>query len=193
MKKISVAGTGYVGLSNAIILAQHNKVYAVDVVASKVDLINNKRSPIIDKEIEDYLANKSLDLVATLDGDKAYSESDLVLIATPTNYNSETNKFDTSSVESVIEQVKRVNSNAWIIIKSTVGVGFTKYVREKYNYHRILFSPEFLREGKALYDNLYPSRIVVGTDKSDSELVEKSKQFAQLLKEGAIKEDVQVL
>ncbi|HHX81201.1 MAG TPA: nucleotide sugar dehydrogenase [Acholeplasmataceae bacterium] len=189
---ISVAGTGYVGLSNAIILAQHNKVYAVDVVPSKVDLINNKKSPIIDKEIEDYLANKKLYLTATLDGDSAYSESDLVIIATPTNYNSETNKFDTSSVESVIKQVKKVNPNAWIIVKSTVGVGFTKYVREKYNYDKILFSPEFLREGKALYDNLYPSRIVVGVPEKKEPYLSKAKEFAELLKQGAIKKDIDV-
>ena len=189
--KIAVAGTGYVGLSNAIILAQHNSVYAVDVIASKVDLINNKKSPIVDKEIEDYLANKSLDLIATLDSKKAYSESDLVLIATPTNYNGETNKFDTSSVESVIEQVKRVNSNAWIIVKSTVGVGFTKYVREKYNFHKILFSPEFLREGKALYDNLYPSRIVVGVPEKKEPYLSKAKEFAELLQQGAIKKNIE--
>ncbi len=188
---ISIAGTGYVGLSNAVVLAQNNKVYAVDVVASKVDLINSKKSPIIDKEIEDYLANKSLNLKATLDGDKAYSESELVIIATPTNYDSETNKFDTSSVESVIEQVKRVNPNAWIIIKSTVGVGFTKHVREKYNYDKILFSPEFLREGKALYDNLYPSRIVVGVPEKKEPYLSKAKEFAELLKQGAIKENIE--
>ena len=190
--KISVAGTGYVGLSNAIILAQHNKVYAVDVVSSKVDLINSRKSPIVDKEIEDYLANKSLDLEATLDGDKAYKDSELVIIATPTNYDSVTNKFDTSSVESVIEQVKRVNPNAWIIVKSTVGVGFTKYVREKYQYDKILFSPEFLREGKALYDNLYPSRIVVGVPEKKEPYLSKAKQFAELLKEGALKKDIDV-
>ena len=188
---ISVAGTGYVGLSNAIILAQHNKVYAVDVVASKVDLINNKKSPIIDKEIEEYLANKQLDLVATLDGDSAYKQSDIVIIATPTNYDSVTNKFDTSSVESVIEQVKRVNPNAWIIVKSTVGVGFTKYVREKYQYDKILFSPEFLREGKALYDNLYPSRIVVGVPEKKEPYLSKAKEFAELLQQGAIKENIE--
>ena len=188
---ISVAGTGYVGLSNAIILAQHNKVYAVDVVASKVDLINSKKSPIIDKEIEEYLATKSLDLIATLDGDKAYKESDIVIIATPTNYDSVTNKFDTSSVESVIEQVKRVNPNAWIIVKSTVGVGFTKYAREKHKYNKILFSPEFLREGKALYDNLYPSRIVVGVPEKKEPYLSKAKEFAALLQEGAIKENIE--
>ena len=190
--KISVAGTGYVGLSNTIILAQNNKVYAVDVVSSKVDLINNKKSPIIDKEIEEYLATKQLSLVATTDGDSAYKQSELVIIATPTNYDSETNKFDTSSVESVIEQVKRVNPNAWIIIKSTVGVGFTKYVREKYNYDKILFSPEFLREGKALYDNLYPSRIVVGVPEKKEPYLSKAKEFAELLKQGALKDNIDV-
>ena len=189
--KISVAGTGYVGLSNAIILAQHNKVCAVDVVASKVDLINNKKSPIIDKEIEEYLATKQLDLTATLDGDSVYKQSDLIIIATPTNYDSISNKFDTSSVESVIEQVKRVNPNAWIIVKSTVGVGFTKYVREKYQYDKILFSPEFLREGKALYDNLYPSRIVVGVPEKKEPYLSKAKEFAKLLQQGAIKENIE--
>ena len=191
-KTISVAGTGYVGLSNAIILSQHNKVFAVDVVASKVDLINSKKSPIVDKEIEEYLATKELDLVATLDGDSAYKESELVIIATPTNYDSVTNKFDTSSVESVIEQVKRVNPNAWIIVKSTVGVGFTKYVREKYNYDKILFSPEFLREGKALYDNLYPSRIVVGVPEKVEPYLSKAKEFAELLRQGSLKKDVDI-
>lgn len=189
--KIAVAGTGYVGLSNAIILSQHNKVFAVDVVASKVNLINSKKSPIVDKEIEDYLEHKDLDLMATLDGDKAYAESELVIIATPTNYDSQTNQFDTSSVESVIEQVKRVNPNAWIVVKSTVGVGFTKYVREKYGYDKILFSPEFLREGKALYDNLYPSRIVVGVPEKKEPYLSKAKEFAELLKQGAIKEGIE--
>ena len=188
---ISVAGTGYVGLSNAIILSQHNKVYAVDVVKTKVDLINSKRSPIVDKEIEEYLANKDLDLLATLDGDSAYKESDFVVIATPTNYDTQTNKFDTSSVESVIEQVKRVNPNAWIIVKSTVGVGFTKYIREKLGYDKILFSPEFLREGKALYDNLYPSRIVVGVPEKKEPYLSKAKEFAALLRQGAIKKDIE--
>lgn len=189
--KIAIAGTGYVGLSNAIILAQHSKVYAVDVVSSKVALINSKKSPIVDKEIEEYLTNKKLDLTATLDGDKVYKESDLVIIATPTNYDSETNKFDTSSVESVIQQVKRVNPNAWIVIKSTVGVGFTKYARDKYDYDKILFSPEFLREGKALYDNLYPSRIVVGVPEKKEPYLSKAKEFAELLKQGAIKENIE--
>ena len=189
--KIAVAGTGYVGLSNAIILAQHNEVYAVDVIKDKVDLINNKKSPIVDKEIEEYLASKKLNLVATLDGDSTYKKVDLVIIATPTNYNSETNKFDTSSVESVIEQVKRVNPNAWIIIKSTVGVGFTKYAIEKYNYNKILFSPEFLREGRALYDNLYPSRIIVGVPEKVEPYLSKANEFVSLLKEGAIKENIE--
>lgn len=189
--KISVAGTGYVGLSNAIILAQHNKVFAVDLISSKVDLINERKSPIIDKEIEDYLMFKNLDLVATIDGDNAFKESDLIIIATPTNYDSETNKFDTSSVESVIKQVKRVNPNAWIVIKSTVGVGFTKSAREQFNYDKILFSPEFLREGKALYDNLYPSRIVVGVPEKKEPYLSKAKEFAELLQQGAIKEDIE--
>ncbi|NLE05983.1 MAG: nucleotide sugar dehydrogenase [Crenarchaeota archaeon] len=188
---ISVAGTGYVGLSNAIILAQNNKVYAIDIVASKVDLINNKKSPIVDKEIEEYLITKKLDLSATLDGDSVFAQSDLIIIATPTNYNSETNKFDTSSVESVIKQVRKVNPNAWIIVKSTVGVGFTKYVREKYQYDKILFSPEFLREGKALYDNLYPSRIVVGVPEKKEPYLSKAKEFAELLQQGAIKQNIE--
>lgn len=188
---ISIAGTGYVGLSNAIILAQHNKVYAVDVVKSKVDLINNKKSPIVDKEIEEYLKTKDLDLEATIDGDDAYRKSDLVIIATPTNYDSKTNKFDTSSVESVIKQAKRVNPNAWIIVKSTVGVGFTKHAREKHGYDKILFSPEFLREGKALYDNLYPSRIIVGVPEKKEPYLSKAREFIELLKQGAIKENIE--
>ncbi|MCR4661082.1 MAG: nucleotide sugar dehydrogenase [Clostridia bacterium] len=190
--KISVAGTGYVGLSNAIILAQNNKVYAVDVVPSKVNLINSKKSPIIDKEIEEYLATKQLDLTATLDGDSAYRDSELVIIATPTNYDSKTNKFDTSSVDSVIEQVKRVNPNAWIIVKSTVGVGYTLNARKEHGYDKILFSPEFLREGKALYDNLYPSRIVVGVPEKKEPYLSKAKEFAELLQQGAIKENIDV-
>ena len=188
--KIAVAGTGYVGLSNAIILSQHNKVFAVDIVQSKVDLINARKSPIVDKEIEEYLATKELDLTATIDGDTAYKQSDIVIVATPTNYDSKTNQFDTSSVESVIEQVIRVNPNAWIIIKSTVGVGFTKSVIKKYNYDKILFSPEFLREGKALYDNLYPSRIIVGVPLKEEIYLSKANEFINLLKEGAIKKDV---
>ena len=188
--KIAVAGTGYVGLSNAIILAQRNKVYAVDIVQSKVDLINSKKSPIVDKEIEDYLANKKLDLVATTDAELAYKDADIVVISTPTNYDPITNKFDTSSVESVIEQVKKINPNAWIIVKSTVGVGFTKYAREEHKYDKILFSPEFLREGKALLDNLYPSRIVVGVPEKKEPYLSKAKEFANLLQEGAIKENI---
>ena len=189
--KISVAGTGYVGLSNAIVLAQKNNVFAVDISASKINSINSKQSPIVDKDIEEYLSTKNLHLSATLDGDSAYKESDLVIIATPTNYDSETNKFDTSSVEAVIKQVKNVNPDAWIIIKSTVGVGFTKYVREKYRYDRILFSPEFLREGMALHDNLYPSRIVVGVPEKKEPYLSKAKEFAELLKKGAIKKDIE--
>ena len=155
--RITVAGTGYVGLSNAVILSQFNKVYAVDIIQSKVDLINQRKSPIVDKEIEEYLATKRLDLTATTDGDAAIKDSEIVVIATPTNYDSVTNKFDTSSVESVIEQVKRVNPNAWVVVKSTVGVGFTRNIIEKTGFKNVLFSPEFLREGRALYDNLYPS------------------------------------
>ena len=189
--KISVAGTGYVGLSNAIILAQQNEVYAVDVLPSRVDFINKKQSPIVDKEIEEYLQTKELNLVATLDAEYAYSRSDLVIIATPTNYDSVTNKFDTSSVESVIEQVKKYNPNAWIVIKSTVGVGFTKSVIQSKKYDKILFSPEFLREGKALYDNLYPSRIVVGVPEKKEPYLSKALMFANLLKEGAIKKDIE--
>ena len=189
--KIAVAGTGYVGLSNAIILSQKNKVVAVDVIPAKVELINSKKSPIVDKEIEEYLSSKKLDLFATVDGDSAYKDADIVIIATPTNYDSETNKFDTSSVESVIKQVKRVNPKAWIIIKSTVGVGFTKSVREKYGYEHILFSPEFLREGRALYDNLYPSRIIVGVPEKKEPYLSKANEFIALLKEGAIKEEIE--
>ena len=190
--KISVVGTGYVGLSNAIILAQYNKVYAIDVVLSKVNLINNKKSPIVDAEIEYYLQNKKLDLTATIDGDVAIKKSELVIISTPTNYDSDTNKFDTSSVESVIKQVKKINPNAWIIIKSTVGVGFTKYAISKYKYSKILFSPEFLREGKALYDNLYPSRIVVGVPEKREPYLSMANEFAKLLQQGAIKDNVDV-
>ena len=188
--KIAVAGTGYVGLSNAIILAQNNKVYAVDIVQSKVDLINSKKSPIVDKEIEDYLKNKKLDLTATTDAELAYKDADIVVVSTPTNYDPITNKFDTSSVESVIGQVKKINPNAWIIVKSTVGVGFTKYAREEHKYDKILFSPEFLREGKALLDNLYPSRIVVGVPEKKEPYLSKAKEFASLLQEGAIKENI---
>lgn len=188
--KIAVAGTGYVGLSNAIILSQHNEVVAVDLVKEKVDMINHGISPLVDKEIEEYLGSKKLNLIATTDGNSAYKDSELVIIATPTNYDPDANKFDTSSVDSVIEQVKRVNPNAWIIIKSTVGVGFTLSARENHKYDRILFSPEFLREGKALLDNLYPSRIVVGVPEKSEIYLEKANQFASLLKDGAIKKDI---
>lgn len=189
---ISIIGTGYVGLSNAIVLSQDNKVFAVDIVQEKVDLINSRKSPIIDKEITEYLSTKKLNLVATTNANDAYRNSELIVIATPTNYDSKTNKFDTSSVESVIKEVKEVNPNAWIIIKSTVGVGFTKRAREKFSYNKILFSPEFLREGKALYDNLYPSRIVVGVPEKKEPYLSKAKEFAELLKQGALKENIDI-
>ncbi|MDD6276578.1 MAG: nucleotide sugar dehydrogenase [Clostridia bacterium] len=192
-KKIAVAGTGYVGLSLAVLLAQHNSVTAVDVVEKKVELINNKKSPIKDDYIEEYLAKKELDLTATLDAEAAYGNADFVIIAAPTNYDSNKNFFDTSAVESVIELVIKYNPNAVMVIKSTVPVGFTASVREKYHSKKIIFSPEFLRESKALYDNLYPSRIIVGTDTQDAELTEAAHIFAQLLKEGAIKEDIDTL
>ena len=191
--KIAVAGTGYVGLSMAVLLSQHNQVKAVDVIKEKVDLINNKKSPIVDKEITEFLDNKDLDLEATLDGEYAYKDAEIVVIATPTSYDSKTNHFDTSSVEAVIELVLKVNPKVLIVIKSTIPVGYTKSVREKYNTNNIIFSPEFLREGRALYDNLYPSRIVVGTDTNDRELVGKAEMFADLLKEAAIKEEIKVL
>ena len=191
-KTIAVIGLGYVGLSNAIVLAQNNKVYAVDILKSKVDLINSKKAPIVDKDIEEYLKNESLDLEATLDAEKAYKESDIVIIATPTDYDSSTNKFDTSSVESVIKQVKKINPKAWIVVKSTVGVGFTKSAIEKYDYDKILFSPEFLREGRALYDNLYPSRIVVGVPKKTKKYLTAAKEFASLLRRGTINKDVEI-
>ncbi len=193
VNKIAVAGTGYVGLSLATLLAQHNKVVAVDVVKEKVDLINNKKSPIQDTEIEDFLANKELNLIATTDGESAYKDADFVIIATPTNYDPKLNFFDTKYVEQVIELVLRVNPNAIMIIKSTIPVGCTKSVREKYNTKNIIFAPEFLRESKALYDNLYPSRIVVGTDLNDERLVDAAKTFAKLLQEGAIKQDIPTL
>lgn len=193
VNKIAVAGTGYVGLSLATLLAQHNKVVAVDVVQEKVDLINNHKSPIQDNEIEDFLANKKLDLVATTDGKSAYKDADLIIIATPTNYDPKLNFFDTKFVEQVVELVLEVNPNAIMIIKSTIPVGYTKSVREKYNTKNIIFAPEFLRKSKALYDNLYPSRIVVGTDLEDDRLVDAAKTFAKLLQEGAIKQDVPTL
>lgn len=190
---IAIAGTGYVGLSIATLLAQHNHVTAVDIVPEKVELINHKKSPIQDDYIEKYLAEKELDLTATLDGETAYKDADYVVIAAPTNYDSKKNYFDTSAVEAVIELVLKVNPNAIMVIKSTIPVGYTESVRKKYNTKNIIFSPEFLRESKALYDNLYPSRIIVSTDKNDEHLVKASKDFAALLQEGALKEDIDTL
>ena len=193
INKIAVAGIGYVGLSLATLLAQHNDVVAVDVVKEKVDLIDNKKSPIQDKEIEDFLANKPLHLTATTDGESAYKDADLVIIATPTNYDQKLNFFDTRFVEQVIELVLKVNPNAIMIIKSTIPVGYTKSIRQKYNTKNIIFAPEFLRESKALNDNLYPSRIVVGTDLEDPRLVDAAHTFAELLQESAIKKDIPTL
>ncbi len=195
MKKytIAVAGTGYVGLSLSVLLAQHNKVYAVDIVPEKVELINNKKSPIHDEYIEKYLAEKELDLIATLDAESVYSTADFVVIAAPTNYDSVTQQFNTTAVENVIELVMKANPKAIIVIKSTVPVGYTTSVREKYNYKNIIFSPEFLRESKALYDNLFPSRIIIGTDVEDEGLTQAAHVFAGLLQEGAIKEDIDTL
>lgn len=191
--KIAVAGTGYVGLSIATLLAQHHKVMAVDIIEEKVNMINNRKSPIQDKEIEDFLSTKNLDLVATLDAKKAYKAAEFVVIAAPTNYDSKKNFFDTSAVENVIETVLEVNPNAVMVIKSTIPVGYTESIRKKYNTKNIIFSPEFLRESKALYDNLYPSRIIVGTDLNDKRLVEAAHTFAGLLQEGAIKENINTL
>lgn len=193
VNKIAVAGTGYVGLSLATLLAQHNKVVAVDVVQKKVDLINNKKSPIQDSEIEDFLAHKDLNLVATTDGETAYKDADIIIIATPTNYDPKLNFFDTKYVEQVIELVLKVNPDAIMIIKSTIPVGYTKSIREKYNTKNIIFAPEFLRESKALYDNLYPSRIVVGTDLEDSRLLDAAHTFAELLQQGAFKQNIPTL
>ncbi len=190
---IAVAGTGYVGLSLAVLLSQHQKVYAVDVVEEKVNMINSKKSPIVDAEIEEYLATKDLDITATLDAEEAYKAADFVVIATPTNYDSQKNFFDTSAVEKVINLVMEYNPNAIMIIKSTIPVGYTQSIREKTGSKNIIFSPEFLRESKALYDNLYPSRIVVGTDLNDERLVKAAKTFAGFLQEGAIKKDVDTL
>lgn len=191
--KIAVAGTGYVGLSIATLLAQHHKVTAVDIVPEKVELINNKKSPIQDDYIEKYLAEKELDLTATLDAKEAYSDADFVVIAAPTNYDPKKNFFDTSAVEAVIKLVIEYNPEAIMVIKSTIPVGYTASVREKFNCDNIIFSPEFLRESKALYDNLYPSRIIVGTDMNDERLVEAADTFAALLQEGAIKENIDTL
>ena len=191
--KIAVAGTGYVGLSLATLLSQNNEVTAVDIVPEKVDLINNHKSPIVDKEIEDFLANKDLNLKATTDAESAYKDADFVIVATPTNYDSEKNFFDTSAVEAVIKLVKKYNPNAIMIIKSTIPVGYTNHVRKEFETDNIIFSPEFLREGHALYDNLHPSRIVVGTDKENPKLVEAAHTFASLLQEGAEDKDIATL
>ncbi len=191
--KIAVAGTGYVGLSNAILLSQHNEVFATDIIQAKVDLINSKKSPIVDKEIEEYLANKKLNLTATTDAKLAYKDADFIIISTPTNYDPEKNYFDTSSVEAVLKLVKEINPEATVVIKSTIPVGYTEKIRAEMGIKNLLFSPEFLREGHALYDNLYPSRIVVSFPKEQPELKEKAEQFASLLKEGAIKDDIKIL
>lgn len=191
--KIAVAGTGYVGLSNSILLSQHNEVYAVDIIPEKVEMINNRKSPLVDTEIEDYLANKELNLTATMDAELAYKDAEFVIISTPTNYDPKKNYFDTSSVEAVIELVMKTNPDAIMVIKSTVPVGYTLSVREKYNCDNIIFSPEFLREGRALYDNLYPSRIIVGAPLEDERLSKAAHTFAGLLAEGAIKENIDIL
>ncbi|MBO4265421.1 MAG: nucleotide sugar dehydrogenase [Clostridia bacterium] len=190
--KIAIAGTGYVGLSMACLLAQHNKVTAVDILPEKVEMINRKKSPISDREIEEYLAAKDLDLSATIDWQSAYKDADIVIISTPTNYDETKNFFDTSSVENVIEKVISVNKNAVMIIKSTVPVGYTEEARERFSCENILFSPEFLREGKALYDNLYPSRIIVGVPLENEKLKKTAETFASLLREGAVKKDIEI-
>ena len=187
MRKIAVAGTGYVGLSNAVLLAQHNEVHALDVIPEKVEMINQRKSPIVDKELEEYLRDKPLNLKATLDPEEAFTGAEFVIVSTPTNYDPKKNYFDTSSVEDILEKVPRYAPDALIIIKSTIPVGYTKMIREKYHSNNIVFSPEFLREGHALYDNLYPSRIVVGEDS------DRARDFVELLREGAIKKDIPVL
>lgn len=191
--KIAVAGTGYVGLSIAVLLSQHNEVTAVDIIPEKVDMINKRIPPIQDKEIEEYLKDKPLNLTATLDGEAAYKDAEFVIIAAPTNYDPKKDYFDTSAVESVIELIMSVNPSAYMVIKSTVPVGYTTHIREKYNTKHILFSPEFLRESKALYDNLYPSRIIVGTDEGDTDCFSAAQTFAKLLQDGAVKTDIPTL
>lgn len=192
-KKITVVGIGYVGLANSILLAQNNEVIALDIVKEKVDMVNNRISPLVDKEIEDYLKNRNLNLIATTDENLAYKDADYIVIATPTDYNVEKEFFDTSSVEKVISRARQFNPTATIIIKSTIPIGYTKEIREKFNCDNIIFSPEFLREGKALYDNLYPSRIIIGCDLSNEKLKKSAENFANLLKQGAIKKDVTIL
>ena len=191
--KIAVAGTGYVGLSLAVLLSQKYRVTAVDIVQEKIDLINRRISPIKDEYIEQYLREKDLNLLATMDAEEAYSQADIIIIATPTNYDPETNYFDTSSVEAVLDVVSRCNPNAVLVIKSTIPVGYTQQMRSRYDHIKLLFSPEFLRESKALYDNLYPSRIIVGTDTSDPMLMDVAKNFAAMLRECALKTDIPVL
>ena len=191
--KITVAGTGYVGLSNAILLAQHHEVIALDIIQEKVDLINNRKSPLVDKEIEEYLTTRELNLVATCDVEYALKDAEFVIISTPTNYDPDKNFFDTSSVEKIIENVLKINKEAVMIVKSTVPVGYTEHVREKYQVENILFSPEFLREGRALYDNLYPSRIIVGYPGGNEKMEKAAHIFAELLQQGAIKEDIATL
>ncbi len=188
--KIAVAGTGYVGLSMAVLLSQKHEVYAVDIVPEKVSMINSRKSPIVDKEIEAYLAGKELRLSATLDAEMAYQDADYVIVCTPTNYDPKKNHFDTSSVEQVIRLVHRVSPSSTIVVKSTIPVGFTESIRQKYQIGNLLFSPEFLREGRALYDNLYPSRIIVGSPKGDEAMAQRAREFASLLAQGAIKEDI---
>ena len=191
--KIAVVGTGYVGLSMSILLSQYNDVTAVDIIPEKVDMINNRKSPIVDKEIEEYLAKDNLRLHATTDASAAYADAEFVIVSTPTNYDEKLNYFDTSSVASVVAQVRKENPDAFIVIKSTIPVGYTQELRDEYNTDHIMFSPEFLREGHALYDNLYPSRIIVGYDIDSADAKERAEMFASLLKQGAIKEDVKTL
>ena len=191
--RVTVVGTGYVGLSNAVLLARHNEVWAVDILPEKVEMINRRRSPIRDKELEEYLAHKDLNLKAVMEGEQAYKDADFVIVSTPTNYDPEKNYFDTSSVESVIGQALEVTPSACIVIKSTVPVGFTEQMGKKYSGAHILFSPEFLREGRALYDNLYPSRIIAGAHKDDKESLKKAEQFTALLAQGALKKDIDIL